>query len=343
MQIQENFSLRKYNSFGIEASARFFSTFSNTGDLAALAAEAAEFQKKNNGEPLLVLGGGSNILFTQDRNGWVLKNEIPGIEKINEDESHVYVAVGAGENWHKLVLYAIEKDWAGLENLSLIPGNTGASPMQNIGAYGVELKDVFFELEAWHLYDKTLVKFSHADCAFGYRESVFKNKYRNQFVITKVVFRLNKTPQFNISYGAIKEELEKAGVTTLTIRAVSDAVVRIRQSKLPDPAVIGNAGSFFKNPEVPVEQFERLKTAHPSIIGYATTVGNVKLAAGWLIEQAGWKGYRMGDAGCHVKQALVLVNYGAAKGSEILSLSEKIKESVAQKFGVALHTEVNVF
>jgi UDP-N-acetylmuramate dehydrogenase len=290
-----------------------------------------------------VLGGGSNILFTHDRNGWVLKNEIPGIEKINEDENHVYVAVGAGENWHKLVLHSIENDWAGLENLSLIPGNTGASPMQNIGAYGVELKDVFFELEAWHLNDKTLVKFSAADCAFGYRESVFKNKHRNQFVITKVVFRLNKTPQFNISYGAIKEELEKAGVTTLTIRAVSDAVVRIRKSKLPDPAVIGNAGSFFKNPEVPAEQFEQLKTAFPSIVGYPATVGNVKLAAGWLIEQAGWKGFREGDAGCHAKQALVLVNYGAAKGSEILSLSEKIKDSVAEKFGVVLHTEVNVF
>jgi UDP-N-acetylmuramate dehydrogenase len=343
MQIQENFSLREYNSFGIDVSARFFSTFSNTDELAALTSAAAEFHKNNDVEPLLVLGGGSNILFTHDRNGWVLKNEIPGIEKINEDENHVYVAVGAGESWHKLVLHTIENDWAGLENLSLIPGNTGASPMQNIGAYGVELKDVFFELEAWHLQDKTLVKFSAADCAFGYRESVFKNKYRNQFVITKVIFRLNKTPQFNISYGAIKEELEKAGVTTLTIRAVSDAVVRIRKSKLPDPAVIGNAGSFFKNPEVPAEQFERLKSTFPSIVGYPATVGKVKLAAGWLIEQAGWKGFRMGDAGCHAKQALVLVNYGAAKGSEILSLSEKIKGSVAEKFGVMLHTEVNVF
>lgn len=343
MQIQENFSLRKYNSFGIEASARFFSTFSTTEELAMLAGDATVFQENNNVEPLLVLGGGSNILFTHDRNGWVIKNEIPGIEKINEDENHVYVAVGAGENWHKLVLHTIENNWAGLENLSLIPGNTGASPMQNIGAYGVELKDVFFELEAWHLQDKTLVKFSAADCGFGYRESVFKNKYRNQFVITKVVFRLNKTPQFNISYGAIKEELEKAGVTTLTIKAVSDAVVRIRQSKLPDPAVIGNAGSFFKNPEVTAEQFEQLRNACPSIVGYPASLGKVKLAAGWLIEQAGWKGFRVGDAGCHAKQALVLVNYGAAKGSEILSLSEKIKASVAEKFGVVLHTEVNVF
>ena len=343
MQIQENFSLRKYNSFGIDVSARYFSTFTDTTQLAELADKAFQFQSSAGTDPLMVLGGGSNILFTRDRNGYVLKNDIPGIEKTGEDEEHVYVAVGAGENWHQLVLHTIANGWAGLENLSLIPGNTGASPMQNIGAYGVELKDVFYELEAWHLFDKTLVKFSAADCAFGYRESVFKHKFRNQFVITKVVFRLFKTPRFNISYGAIREELEKAGVSTLTLRAVSDAVIRIRSSKLPDPAVIGNAGSFFKNPEIPADQFLLLKNTYPSIVGYPTTVGQVKLAAGWLIEQAGWKGFREGDAGCHAKQALVLVNYGAAKGSEILSLSEKIKASVAKKFGVMLHTEVNIF
>ncbi len=342
MQIQENFSLRKYNSFGIEASARFFSSFTNTAELNELVDKAREFRSSGT-EPLLILGGGSNILFTHDRNGWVLKNEIPGIEKINEDDEHVYVAVGAGENWHQLVMFSIANGWAGLENLSLIPGNTGASPIQNIGAYGVELKDVFFELEAWHLQDKTLVTFSADDCKFGYRESVFKNTHRNQFVITRVIFRLNKAPRFNVSYGAINEQLEKAGVTTLSIRAVSDAVIRIRSSKLPDPAMIGNAGSFFKNPEVSVEQYKQLKSNHPAIVGYPTTVGLIKLAAGWLIEQAGWKGYRDGDAGCHSRQALVLVNYGAAKGSEILSLSEKIKTSVAEQFGVMLHTEVNIF
>ena len=233
-----------------------------------------------------------------------------GIAIIGEDNDHVYVKTGAGENWHQFVLYCIENNLAGVENLSLIPGKTGASPMQNIGAYGVELKEVFHELEAWHIRDKAWVTFSNADCHFGYRESVFKKALRDQFIIASVTFKLRKKPVFNISYGAIEQELEQMGVTEPSIRDISNAVIRIRSSKLPDPAVIGNAGSFFKNPEIDSTLFETLKLKYPSIVGYPLPGNRVKLAAGWLIEKAGWKGFREGDAGCHEKQALVLVNYG---------------------------------
>jgi UDP-N-acetylmuramate dehydrogenase len=342
MQIQENFSLRRHNTFGIDSFARYFSSFKNIEELTELTAIAQKFQSGAGTDPLIILGGGSNVLFTRNRNGYVIKNDIPGITRSGEDNEHVYVTVGAGVNWHSLVMHTIHEGWAGLENLSLIPGNTGASPMQNIGAYGVELKDVFFELEAWHIHDKVLVKFNAADCGFGYRESVFKNKLKDQFVITQIILKLKKVPVFNVSYGAIKEELDVAGVKELSIRAVSDAVIRIRSSKLPDPAEIGNAGSFFKNPEIPLSQFEELKTTYPSMVGYPLPNGAVKLAAGWLIERDGWKGFRDGDAGCHARQALVLVNYGAAKGSEILSLSEKIKAGVLSRFGVKLETEVNI-
>jgi UDP-N-acetylmuramate dehydrogenase len=271
-----------------------------------------------------------------------LKNEIKGIEKIKEDETHVYVKAGAGVNWHQLVLYCVSNNWAGMENLSLIPGNTGASPMQNIGAYGVEIKDVFLELEAFHLAEKKIVTFNKIDCAFGYRESVFKRKFSNQFVIINVTFRLNKKPVFNTSYGAIEQELEAMGVKDLNIQAISQAVINIRRSKLPDPVEIGNAGSFFKNPETVEANFEILKKNFPAIVGYKLPGGSVKLAAGWLIEQCGWKGYRNGDAGCHAKQALVLVNYGKATGDEIYGLSEKIIRSVREKFGVILEREVNI-
>ena len=272
----------------------------------------------------------------------VLKNEIKGIEKINEDNEFVYVKAGAGENWHQFVLNCIDQNWAGVENLSLIPGNTGAGPMQNIGAYGVEIKDVFFELEAFHLHDKQLVKFSLTDCGFGYRESIFKRKYRDVFAILNVTFKLRKQPVFNTSYGAIASELEKAGIRQISIKAISDAVIRIRRSKLPDPAVIGNAGSFFKNPEVAATKFAALQDQFPGIVGYPLPGAAVKLAAGWLIEQCGWKGYRKGDAGCHVNQALVLVNYGKANGKEIFDLSSAILKSVQDKFDVQLEREVNI-
>jgi UDP-N-acetylmuramate dehydrogenase len=337
MQIQQNISLRQYNTMGIDAKARHFSIF---GTLETLQ-ELTIFSDDTN-TAKLVLGGGSNILLTKDFDGLVLKNELPGIELIHETDMHYYVKAGAGENWHGFVQYSIGRGWAGLENLSLIPGNVGASPMQNIGAYGVELRDVFEELEAWHLKDKKIVTFTNNDCEFGYRESVFKRRYQHEFVILNVTYRLNKIPKFNTSYGAIEQELEKMGVKELSIRAIADAVIRIRSSKLPDPAKIGNAGSFFKNPSVPAAQFEQLKQNFPGIVGYDNPDGTVKLAAGWLIEQCGWKGFRRGDAGCHEKQALVLVNYGNATGAEIYELSTEIMDSVQSRFGVQLEREVNI-
>ena len=341
MEFRENFSLKSLNTFGIDVNGKYFAAFKTCEELA----ECFDFKKPStfNLQPsTLILGGGSNILFTKDYNGLVLKNEISGIEKINEDADHVYVRAGAGVNWHEFVLYCIENELAGAENLSLIPGSVGASPMQNIGAYGVEIKDIFHELEAYSIADKKQVAFSKPDCEFAYRESVFKNKYKGKFVITSVTYRLNKKPVFNTSYGAIEAELLKEGVHTLSIKAISDAVIRIRQSKLPDPAVIGNAGSFFKNPTVSNVHFAELKNKFPVIVGYPVNEHETKLAAGWLIEQCGWKGYRNGDAGCHAKQALVLVNYGHAKGLDILELSEKIINSVQHMFAVQLHREVNI-
>ena len=339
--IAENFSLKQYNTFGIDAWAQYFSTFNSVEQLEAL----LEFKKPvtNNAAVIpLILGGGSNILLTKNVDGLVLKNEIKGIEKTGADGEDVFIKAGAGENWHQLVMYCINNNFAGMENLSLIPGNVGASPMQNIGAYGVELKDVFYELEAFHLKERKLVKFKLDDCEFGYRESVFKRKLKNQFVITSVTYRLHMEPRFSTSYGAIEQELQVMGIQTLSIQAVSQAVINIRRSKLPDPAVVGNAGSFFKNPEIDQEQFEALKKSFPNVVGYALNNGKVKLAAGWLIEQCGWKGYRKGDAGCHAKQALVLVNYGNASGKEIFELSTEIVASVQNKFGVILEREVNI-
>ncbi len=338
---KENFSLKKYNTFGIDAAAQYFSIFETVERLEECI-ELKNRETKYEKLKTFILGGGSNILLTGNFEGLVLKNEVKGIEIVNEDDDFVYIKTGAGENWHQLVLYCIKNNLAGMENLSLIPGNVGASPMQNIGAYGVELKDMFYELEAFHLSEKKLVKFGLEDCQFGYRESVFKKKLKDQFVIINVTYRLNKIPYFNTSYGAIEQELEAMGIKAFSIQAISQAVINIRSSKLPDPTVIGNAGSFFKNPEISSQQFKTLKIAFPNIVGYALDYGNVKLAAGWLIEQCGWKGYRKGDAGCHTKQALVLVNYGHAKGHEILILSEEIIASVKDKFGVVLEREVNI-
>lgn len=341
MQVQENILIKQYNTFAISVYAHLFAKFNSVDELS----ELLEFGNRttiNVQRPTLILGGGSNILFTKDFDGLVLKNEIKGIKTIKEDEHHVYVQAGAGENWHEFVLYCIQHGLAGVENLSLIPGNVGASPMQNIGAYGAEIKDVFYSLEAYHIHDKKIVNFTLNDCEFGYRDSVFKRKHKDEFVITHVTYRLNRIPDYNISYGAIGQELEKMGVKDLSLQAVSQAVINIRSSKLPDPAVIGNAGSFFKNPEIGSHQFHELTRMFPGIVGYDLPNGNVKLAAGWLIEQTGWKGFRKGDAGCHEKQALVLVNYANATGSEIFDLSEAILQSVKAKFGVVLDREVNI-
>lgn len=337
MQVQENVSLKQYNTFGIEAAARWFSSFTSQNELQELL--ALQQQKSTN---RLILGGGSNMLLTKDVDGIVMKNEVKGIEVVNEDHEFIYLRSGAGENWHQLVQYAVQQNWGGLENLSLIPGNVGASPMQNIGAYGVEIKEVMNELQALHIHDQQLVTFSNADCAFGYRESVFKRKFKNEFVILNVTYKLRKQPVYHISYGAIQQELEKMGVKELSVKAISDAVIQIRSSKLPDLKVTGNAGSFFKNPSVSIHQYQQLKQEFPEIVAYPNADGTFKLAAGWLIEQCGWKGYRKGDAGCHAKQALVLVNYGSAAGSEIVALSKEITESVQKKFQVTLETEVNI-
>ena len=335
MQIQENISLRPYNTFGIDVEAKLFTSFTGPEDL-------DEILRVNSKVQTIVLGGGSNILFTKNFDGLVLKNEVKGIDLIKEDANHVYVKAGAGENWHELVQYTLHRNFAGLENLSLIPGNVGASPMQNIGAYGVEIKEVFEELEAYHKKDKKIRTFTVNDCEFGYRDSVFKKKYKNDLVILNVTYRLNKKPHYNITYGAIEQELQKIGIKDLSIQAISQAVINIRTAKLPDPAKIGNAGSFFKNPEISEKMYKRLQSSFPGIIGYPLQNGSIKLASGWMIEQCGWKGVRRGDAGCHSQQALVLVNFGSATGKEIFDLSEDILQSVKHKFGIQLEREVNI-
>lgn len=334
MLIQENISLKHYNTFGIDVLARFFVVIDSVSQLEEL------FQASHL-LPSLVLGGGSNILFTKNVDGLVLKNQIIGIEKVGEDDTFVYIRSGAGENWHQLVLYCIHHGYSGVENLSLIPGSVGAAPMQNIGAYGVELKDIFFELSAYDIKNHVIRKFSNEACQFGYRESIFKKELKNQFFITSVTLRLRKQPLFNTRYGAIEQQLKEMNVQALSIKAISDAVIHIRTSKLPDPAVIGNAGSFFKNPVVSVEKWKQLQEEYPELIAYEGPDG-YKLAAGWLIERCGFKGYRMGDAGCHAKQALVLVNYGHASGNEIVQLSNQIIDAVKEKFGITLAREVNL-
>ena len=337
MIIHENYSLKKLNTFGINASARYFTEVSSVDDILEILS-----QKTFSNTQKLILGGGSNLLFTKDFDGIILKNNLQGIETIKEDADSYLIKAGAGEVWHNLVMHCIAKNYAGLENLSLIPGNVGASPMQNIGAYGVEIKDSFYELEALHIADKTIHRFSNSDCKFGYRESVFKNEFKNQYIIISVTYRLRKIPIFNTSYGAIEKELEEMGVAELSIQAISQAVCNIRRSKLPNPAEIGNAGSFFKNPEVLNDQYQFLKNKFPAIVGYDLKNGNVKLAAGWLIEQCGWKGKTFGDAGVHKLQALVLVNYNNATGNEIYELSQNIIDSVKDRFGVILEREVNI-
>jgi UDP-N-acetylmuramate dehydrogenase len=334
----ENFSLQSLNTFGMKVHARYFATFQNVDTLRYLLKQPTCKEY-----PLLILGGGSNILFTTDFQGVVLKNEITGIQLEREDEQYYYVRAGAGVVWHELVMKTLASGYFGLENMALIPGSVGAAPMQNIGAYGVELKDVFDSLEAIRISDGELVVFSKDQCAFGYRESVFKNVCKGQYVIVSVLFRLNKKPILKTHYGNIEAELFGMPETEINPIAVARAVMRIRESKLPDPALIGNAGSFFKNPEIPLVDYERLKLFYPDLVAYPVGNEKMKLAAGWLIEKAGWKGVRKGNAACHDQQALVLVNLGDANGIEIFVLSEDIIESIHQKFGVYLHREVNIY
>jgi len=337
MQLLQNHNLKHLNTFGINVSAKYFVECNSLPDI-----EEVINNSLYSKEQLLILGGGSNILFTQNFDGLILKNNLLGIELIKEDDTFYYVKSAAGEIWHDFVMYCINNNYAGLENLSLIPGCVGASPMQNIGAYGVEIKDYFHELEAYHIQERRIQKFNNNDCKFGYRESIFKREFKNQFIILSVTFRLLKKTVFNTSYGAIETELQSMGVSTLTIKAISQAVCNIRNSKLPNPKEIGNAGSFFKNPEISKNKFGFLKSKYPTIVGYSLENKNVKIAAGWLIEQCGWKGKSFGDAGVHKNQALVLVNYNNATGKEIYDLSEKIIDSVLNKFGITLEREVNI-
>lgn len=295
---------------------------------------------KNN--EVLILGGGSNILLTRDFSGLVIRNQITGIDIVSEDEHHVIVKAGGGEIWHEFVLHCIENGWGGIENLSLIPGTVGAAPMQNIGAYGIEIKEVFESLTAVNLKTGEPQQFYKDECQFGYRESIFKLEARGQYFITDVTFKLTKSNhKINTSYGAIQDVLNERNISSPTIKDVSDAVISIRQSKLPDPKEIGNSGSFFKNPTIDKIDFEGLKIEFPDIPGYVVSDNQVKVPAGWLIEQCGWKGLKRGSIGVHKNQALVLVNYGGGKGSDIAALSKEIQQSVIDKFGIELTPEVN--
>jgi UDP-N-acetylmuramate dehydrogenase len=336
LQIQENVSLKNFNTFGIDTNARYFAEISHEAELEELFADP-QWMHVNR----LVLGGGSNMLLVKDFDGLVIRMNIRGIEhRISHDD--VFVEVGAGEVWNDLVSFCVDRNYAGMENLTLIPGSVGASPIQNIGAYGVELKDVFESCRAFEIATGTFRTFNKADCNFGYRESVFKTELTGQYIIVSVKFHLSLTPKFNLKYGAIEQELANRNITEPTIKDVSKVVSYIRVSKLPDPSTIGNAGSFFKNPVITLNEFELVQQKYPDVVNYPTADGQVKLAAGWLIEQCGWKGKTVGNTGTWKSQALVLVNHGGATGEEVYSLSSQIIDSVYTKFGVTLQREVNI-
>ena len=338
MQIRRNISLKPFNTFGIKQKAKYFCTLESPEDINNLL-ETTIFETY----PHLFLGGGSNVLFTQDFPGLVIKNEIKGIEFLKEDRNHIWVKAMSGENWHEFVLHCIAQKWAGIENLSLIPGTVGAAPMQNIGAYGVEVKDVFDSLEAVDMESGSILKFGLNDCKFGYRDSVFKNVFKDKFFILSVTFKLNKNFIPHINYGDITKTLEEKKSKKITLKAVSNAVISIRQSKLPDPKKLGNSGSFFKNPVIPLQQFKEVQEKFPHIKAYPVSDTEIKVPAGWLIEQAGWKGKRIGNTGSHKDQALVLVNYGKANGKEVKTLAYQIKDSVKQLFGIEINPEVNIY
>ncbi|MCF6280021.1 MAG: UDP-N-acetylmuramate dehydrogenase [Flavobacteriaceae bacterium] len=334
MKIKKNISLKSYNTFGIDVIAKEFVSATSINDL-------REILSKN--KTLFILSGGSNILFTKNITDLTLHVALKGVFVVKETKKHVYIQANAGENWHDFVLWCIKNDFGGLENLSLIPGNVGTSPMQNIGAYGVEIKDTFHKLEAIEIATGKLHTFLNSDCNFGYRNSVFKNELKGKYIITSVVVKLTKeNHKLNYSYGAIQTELEKRSIDKPTIKDISDVVIDIRNSKLPNPKEIGNSGSFFKNPVITKEAFDILQKKHPNIPLYIVSHTQIKVPAGWLIEQCGFKGKRFGDAGVHKNQALVLVNYGNATGQEIYNLAQKIQQTVTEIFGIDLDIEVNV-
>ena len=336
MEIIPNFSLKKHNTFGIEAKAKQFVAVHSVQELKTILQES-KAQKK------FILGGGSNMLLTKDIDALVIHIDLKGRKIIKENDDFVWVESQAGESWHEFVLWNINQNFGGLENMSLIPGNVGTTPVQNIGAYGTEIKDTFISCEAMTIESQEIKTFTKEECHFGYRESVFKNEVKNQYIITSVVFKLTKTNhKINTSYGDISSELAKNNITKPTLKDVSNAVIAIRQSKLPDPAVLGNSGSFFKNPILLKSDFEKIHQQFPEMKYFDISETEVKVPAGWLIEQAGFKGKRFGDAGIHKNQALVLVNYGNATGQEILNVSKNIQETIFKMFGVQIEAEVNV-
>ena len=341
IRYRENISLLPFNTFGIDVNAAHIFYLKAPEDMKDILEYPGFSDMSDNMTDLLVLGQGSNVLFTDDFRGVIIKNEIRGIRILEENDKFVLVEAGSGEKWQDLVDYAVSRDLAGIENLTLIPGTVGAAPVQNIGAYGVEAADVIESVNAFHLEKKEWITLVNKECEFSYRDSIFKRRLKNQVVICSVVFRLSKTPELKLNYGGIKEELGKRNIVDPTIQDISGIVADIRRAKLPDPEILGNAGSFFKNPLLGEAQFQVLLRSFP-MIKYFKEGDLYKISAGWLIEQAGWKGYRLNDAGCYEKQALILVNYGNAKGEEILALSEKIQKSVFDKFGIALEREVNL-
>jgi UDP-N-acetylmuramate dehydrogenase len=336
MEIQSNFSLKNYNTFGIEAKARQFVAVHSVTELKTIL-------KENKNEKKFILGGGSNMLLTKDIDALVIHIDLKGKEIIKEDDDFVWVESQAGEKWHDFVLYTIENNFGGLENMSLIPGNVGTTPVQNIGAYGTEIKDTFVSCEAMKIATQEMKTFTNAECNFGYRESIFKNEIKDQYIITSVIYKLTKrNHKINTSYGDITAELAKNNVTIPTLKDVSNAVIAIRQSKLPDPKELGNSGSFFKNPILLKSDFEKIYQKFPEMKYYEVSETEVKVPAGWLIEQVGFKGKRFGDAGVHKNQALVLVNYGNATGQEILAVSKDVQKTVFETFGIHIEAEVNV-
>ena len=337
MKILHNSSLKKYNTFGIDVKAKTFISVETIEDLKTVL-------QKNYAEDLFILGGGSNMLLTRDIDSTVLHIGLKGKQIIEETEADVLIEINAGENWHEIVLWTLENNWGGFENLSLIPGNIGTAPIQNIGAYGTEIKDNLVAVKAIDIQTLEIREFSNEECSFGYRDSIFKNKEKGKYIILSVTFKLNKIEhQVKTNYGTIAQALEEMGIKDPTIKDVSDAVIKIRQEKLPDPRILGNSGSFFKNPVVKKDELEKLKNIYPEIPSYEVGAGEYKIPAGWLIEKAGLNGFREGDAGVHKNQALVLVNYGAATGTEILELAKKVQREVFNKFEVELQPEVNIF
>lgn len=337
--IKQNISLRSFNTFGIDVKAKYFVRITSIQDLQQLI-KTEIYQN----ERRLALGGGSNVLFTRDFDGLIIQIDIKGIHKLKENEAHVTVKAGAGEHWHQFVMHCVNNNWGGVENLSLIPGTVGAAPIQNIGAYGIEVKEVIEEVEYLDALTGEVKTLHNDKCHFGYRQSVFKRQLKEKFFISSVTLTLTKKNHLiRTEYGAIREMLQQHKIQVPTIRDVSDAVIEIRKSKLPDPTTIGNAGSFFKNPSIALSEYQTLKMKHPEIPGYTSVNQEVKVPAAWLIEQCGWKGKRIHNIGVHKTQPLVLVNYGGGNGEEIFQLAQQIQRSVVEKFGINLTTEVNIF